>query len=552
MRQSQTFFAQNLPTLYRIAMLMCGNTAIAEERTAQALRGTEQSAPLIPAASLLLRLFTMQGTDPNPCDFPENSPLLALIRLPESSRGLCALQLCGCSESDCADILDCTLAELSQKQEKLKRRMAFSTDSAMEMNALQEAADAIALSADAQLRIAEAAKNHPSSETIHKIELRQSGMVKEVALNEKPIFSDARKPIHETKNSIQMPRWALSVCIAVPLLSVCICTAILLIKLHPTTESNPSVNDLIHISTTPEGEVLIESPYLSFTQAREKALQSAAVSEQDAAFIKTKLNPESEPVTYELTFLDDKGSQYEYLLDAENGEVIDSAVSKTKTVLNTRDFLPPDTVRQMALECAGLSDAIFTKEKLDNENDIYYYKIEFNDADGREYQVQLLASTGALLKYTVKDAPELHITDAIPLEEAKTQALLRAGGLSEEQVTFTKAKLDGSVYLLAFTLEDGTQYTIELDAKTGLANTVDVVLVSTDTSRFIGFAKAKQLALEKAGLSADTPVFYSKAKIDRDNAAYVYELEFETAAYSYEVRLNTNTGEILKFQAWFQ
>ena len=77
-----------------------------------------------------------------------------------------------------------------------------------------------------------------------------------------------------------------------------------------------------------------------------------------------------------------------------------------------------------------------------------------------------------------------------------------------------KEKLDGTVYLLAFTLEDGTQYIIEIDAKTGHVNTVDVILVSADTSDYIGLAAAKKIALERTGLTdSEDSVLFTKAKI---------------------------------------
>jgi uncharacterized membrane protein YkoI len=101
------------------------------------------------------------------------------------------------------------------------------------------------------------------------------------------------------------------------------------------------------------------------------------------------------------------------------------------------------------------------------------------------------------------------------------------------------------------TLDDGTQYTVELNARTGMANAVDVRPVSADTSQLIGTLKAKDAALEKAGLSAENSgVRFSKAKIDRSNAAYVYEFEFQTADYEYEATINAMTGEVLKYRVW--
>ena len=304
--------------------------------------------------------------------------------------------------------------------------------------------------------------------------------------------------------------------------------------------------------STGRQEILYKKYERHFSQVREKAAAYMGRGVDDVTFIKTKLDTETDPASYQIVFFDQAGAQYECLLDAKNGDLLDSVQSYTDMVVDTRKFLPLNEVRRLALETAGLSDAVFTKEKLDSEDEIYYYKIEFYDAVGKSYDVELVAETGALLKYTFKEQARIDDSRFISLADAKKNALVRAGDFHEEQVTFTKEKLDGAVYLLSFTLEDGTQYTIELDAETGLANTVDVVRASADTTQFIGFSAAKELAMKKAGLPLTETVTYTKAKIDRENAAYVYELEFENGDYQYEVRLNTKTGEILKFRAWFQ
>lgn len=548
-------------TLWKLALLYTGNETLSEKFVGNAYaascRAGNSPDAFEAAAKQLLHAFKSQADDPNPSDIAENSPLLELFRLSDSQRILCALQLCGLTDAQMSDILDCTLSELKQKQVKMNRSLRFSEDATVSMESLQTAADALTISEDAIHRIDAVFEKKMSekADPTRKIELRQGGTVQEIVRTEETVQPGDPKPIHTNAKTIRLPIWGLVLCITLPMMAAGITTGLLFSRgrAHTPRESSvPSVNSMVHISTTPTGEIVIDSPYLDFAQAREKALLYAEIQSADATFIKTKLIPESTPVSYELTFLDKKGTQYDYFIDAESGALIDYNTLQTNTVVNTKEFLPLDKVRSIALESAGLTDAIFTKEKLANESDVYYYKIEFNDTTGKSYTVQLLATTGELLKYSVKEANSPVIENAISMESAKQQALLRAGILNESQVTFTKEKLDGSVYLLAFTIEDGTQYTIELDAQSGLANTVDVILVSADTKDFIGFTKAKAIALQKAGLNDAVPIVYTKAKIDRDNAAYVYELEFETEDYSYEVRLNTRTGEVLKYRAWFR
>ena len=547
-------------TLWKIALLCTGNASTSEEIAgnayASSCRAGNLPEHLNAAVMQLLRILKTEAADPNPIDIAEDSPLLELMHLPDSQRRLCAMKLCGITESDMSDILDCTLSDLKQNLKKMNRSLSFADEKAASWDTLQTAADALHLSDDAILRIDKAfeRKYEQKTDPARKIEIRRGGTVQEIIRNEETVVCGERKPVQRNSKSVQLPIWGVLLCIFTPMIVMGICFALIFLRPNKPAEASslPSVNSMIHISTTPDGEVIIDSPYLDFTQAREKALLYAEVTASDATFIKTQLATDADPVSYELTFLDKAGTQYDYVIDAQSGALIDYTTASTNTHVDTKEFLPLSRVRELALESAGLTDAIFTKEKLANESDVYYYKIEFNDSVGKSYSVQILATTGALLKYSVKEANAAAIENAISIDAARQQALIRAGVLYESQATFTKEKLDGSVYLLAFTIEDGTQYTIELDAQTGLANTVDVVLVSADTKDFIGFAKAKEIALEKAGLTKEDKLVYTKAKIDRDNAAYVYELEFETEDYSYEVRLNTLTGEVLKYRAWFR
>lgn len=68
-----------------------------------------------------------------------------------------------------------------------------------------------------------------------------------------------------------------------------------------------------------------------------------------------------------------------------------------------------------------------------------------------------------------------------------------------------------------------------------------------DTEAFIGEEKAKEIALQKAGLT-ESEVIFEKAELDRDDGRYVYELEFRYGNIEYEAEINAKTGKILKFE----
>ena len=65
-------------------------------------------------------------------------------------------------------------------------------------------------------------------------------------------------------------------------------------------------------------------------------------------------------------------------------------------------------------------------------------------------------------------------------------------------------------------------------------------------SKRIGIAKAKQIALNKAGLTAGQ-VHFTKAKLDYDDGRYVYDIEFYYGNIEYEFEILAKNGRILEW-----
>jgi uncharacterized membrane protein YkoI len=134
-----------------------------------------------------------------------------------------------------------------------------------------------------------------------------------------------------------------------------------------------------------------------------------------------------------------------------------------------------DAAKAAALADAGLaeSDVTFTKEKLDWDDGIAVYDIEFLTAD-TEYDYEIDAATGAVLD---KSAELLRLNESqgqtmdasIGVESAKEIAAAHAG-LSKEEAFFTKAELElehgRSEYEIEF-YHDRIEYEYTIDAATG-------------------------------------------------------------------------------------
>lgn len=134
-----------------------------------------------------------------------------------------------------------------------------------------------------------------------------------------------------------------------------------------------------------------------------------------------------------------------------------------------------DAAKAAALADAGLaeSDVTFTKEKLDWDDGIAVYDIEFLTAD-TEYDYEIDAATGAVLDKSAEllrpnESPGQAIDASIDVESAKEIAAAHAG-LSKEEAFFTKAELElehgRSEYEIEF-YHDRIEYEYTIDAATG-------------------------------------------------------------------------------------
>lgn len=70
---------------------------------------------------------------------------------------------------------------------------------------------------------------------------------------------------------------------------------------------------------------------------------------------------------------------------------------------------------------------------------------------------------------------------------------------------------------------------------------------TTTDMAFIGEERAEEIALEKAGLTAEDVTFIN-IDLDRDDGIWKYELEFRQGSTEYETDINAIDGTILKWE----
>ena len=137
--------------------------------------------------------------------------------------------------------------------------------------------------------------------------------------------------------------------------------------------------------------------------------------------------------------------------------------------------------------------------------------------------------------------------DDIGVEKAKSAALKHAG-LSADEVTFIKAKLDYDDGVRVYDVEfwsGSKEYDYEIDAATGAVRSYDfdVEGYTAQSSNDIGVEKAKSAALKHAGLSSGDVTFL-KAQLDYDDGIRVYDVEFWSGSKEYDYEIDAATGSV--------
>ena len=73
---------------------------------------------------------------------------------------------------------------------------------------------------------------------------------------------------------------------------------------------------------------------------------------------------------------------------------------------------------------------------------------------------------------------------------------------------------------------------------------------SFDNTSYIGESRAKEISLERAGVSASQATF-QKVKLDYDDGRWEYEVEFRSGDYEYELTIDAVSGTILDYERDF-
>lgn len=283
---------------------------------------------------------------------------------------------------------------------------------------------------------------------------------------------------------------------------------------------------------------------VSLDTAEETALSDAGLSASDVSSLSVKTEQTDGISVYNIEFCADN-MKYEYEIHAGTGEIY----SKNMEAIS--------------------GTVLAENQTADSRND--------EQADGSQTNQP---QTGQAQEQT---QPKQGGDGQVTLDAAKTAALTDAG-LTAADVTYTKEALDYEDGVAVYEIEFYTsthEYEYEIHAASGTVHSRCVEPCVTGTGHHgkhhredhrencsddycssywcdychnggiagtdIGAEEAKNAALNHAGLSAED-VTFTKAKLDWEDGAAVYEIEFISGITEYEYKVSASDGTILEYE----
>ena len=291
------------------------------------------------------------------------------------------------------------------------------------------------------------------------------------------------------------------------------------------------------------GSIIYAGKYITLSEAKKIALDDAGCEDKVSFTEETLVSGGIKTPYYRLVFADAK-TQWTYRIDAVLGTVLE----KQQKEIVTTDFISLEEAKEIALKDAGLNEAtqkiVFTREELNRNSGKPCYILEFYTAK-KQYSYKVDAKNGSIIE-------AYHF---ILLADAKKIALDDAG-VNVKVVFMTEELVAGGIkspyYYFVFE-SDSARWTYKIDAVLGVIMDKSCDKIIPLAPEFIGLEKAKQIALEDAGLDEATQkIVFTREELSRNQGKPCYILEFYTDKCAYSYKIDAVSGEVIGKKAeWF-
>ena len=285
------------------------------------------------------------------------------------------------------------------------------------------------------------------------------------------------------------------------------------------------------------GSIIYAGKFITLSEAKKIALDDAGCKDKVSFTEETLVSGGIKTPYYRLVFADAK-TQWTYRIDAVLGTVLE----KQQKEIVTTDFISLEEAKEIALKDAGLNEAtqkiVFTREELSRNSGKPCYILEFYTAK-KQYSYKVDAKNGSIMEayhvILLADAKKIALDDAgVNVKVVFTTEDLVAGGIK-------------SPYYYFVFESDSARWTYKIDAVLGVIMDKTCDKIISSTPEFIGLEKAKQIALEDAGLDeAAQKIVFTREELSRNSGKPCYILEFYTAEKQYSYKVDAVSGDILE------
>ena len=290
------------------------------------------------------------------------------------------------------------------------------------------------------------------------------------------------------------------------------------------------------------GSIIYAGKFITLSEAKKIALDDAGCKDKVSFTEETLVSGGIKTPYYRLVFADAK-TQWTYRIDAVLGIVLEKKQKETATTeIDTADFISLEEAKKISLKDAGLDEAtqkiVFTREELNRNSGKPCYILEFYTAK-KQYSYKVDAKDGSIMEayhfILLADAKKIALDDAGVSEKVIfTEETLVAGGIKSPY------------YYFAFE-SASARWTYKIDAVLGVImdKTCDKIIPSAP--EFIGLEKAKQIALDNAGLDETAQkIVFTREELNRNSGKPCYILEFYTAKKQYSYKVDAKDGSIIE------